>query len=875
MDEQGRQQDQRLLGERDRNQDQDQDQSQSQSQSQNQNRNQNQNGALFVRPTSASYTENADNVQGQQTGQQGRHEQQRQQQQQQQQHSTATNSHSNTQSTSRIASSEQGGNDINNNNTTNTNTTTGTLPHTATIITVDYVYSDQNRPDNPNRTGSLVLSLPATVIGSGNSVSIQEMISMATQMAYSLILSHVKKKKGITLSKFQGYEKVRLSDILPGSRTCSICLEELSPLEEETKIDVAREKERARAKTKAKAKAKAKAAEIDYDDDHEDEAVSSVYGDNIITSKKRRLLDKTNKLIRRFSRSKTETVEEARNQQEQPQDQRQRPQRSGLVSDDSSPSTPFSTGPDIAFTPPTAEPIESPHLAPVEDSLASSTSETTNESNAASNMDSNATAGANASETDSSRPVYLSDYTGLFLHIPIKLPCSHIFGQDCLFEWLKENSTCPLCRESLADPEGEANGASARARAGANGNDNNNNNNNDDDSGPTMPTSQQRTINGHTFTIFTLPTRNTSSTTSPAGGPANASTTPTTPTASTTSPIESSLFGPFGPFGPFGSFGASVPAQRNGEPMEPTASFNAASSFNTRAANTNTNTSEETRNSATTLNSEDSTSARESYRSFARQFRRFMRTGGVEPGQRFVIDHAGVARRINSPTSSVQPTLASDRVPHSSSDSGNADNSVLNSNGLLSLLQQNSNSPSAQPQMDFNTFSRAAQSLMLLMDDGDENRGANNGASGETGLESGSDANTAGANSGANPEQLPGYFEIMDRLMSQRQELHENSESRVGHGSRDNEELELELDVEVEAEDDNERSNLHPLGGLDPVLVNEFFPNASLRQDLQVQNSESGDTSASASTSASRNGRASSGILQFLSQWARRRPHNE
>ncbi len=29
---------------------------------------------------------------------------------------------------------------------------------------------------------------------------------------------------------------------------------------------------------------------------------------------------------------------------------------------------------------------------------------------------------------------------------PIKLPCDHIFCEDCVAEWLERENTCPLCR---------------------------------------------------------------------------------------------------------------------------------------------------------------------------------------------------------------------------------------------------------------------------------------------------------------------------------------------------------------------------------------------------------------------------------------------
>ncbi|GMF07676.1 unnamed protein product [Ambrosiozyma monospora] len=35
------------------------------------------------------------------------------------------------------------------------------------------------------------------------------------------------------------------------------------------------------------------------------------------------------------------------------------------------------------------------------------------------------------------------------LHIPVVMPCGHIFGRSCLREWLKTHSSCPLCRNKI------------------------------------------------------------------------------------------------------------------------------------------------------------------------------------------------------------------------------------------------------------------------------------------------------------------------------------------------------------------------------------------------------------------------------------------
>ena len=55
------------------------------------------------------------------------------------------------------------------------------------------------------------------------------------------------------------------------------------------------------------------------------------------------------------------------------------------------------------------------------------------------------------SQSNTSQPVYLSEYVGEFNHSAVKMPCSHIFGKVCLCEWLKLHTTCPLCRFSVLE----------------------------------------------------------------------------------------------------------------------------------------------------------------------------------------------------------------------------------------------------------------------------------------------------------------------------------------------------------------------------------------------------------------------------------------
>lgn len=46
-----------------------------------------------------------------------------------------------------------------------------------------------------------------------------------------------------------------------------------------------------------------------------------------------------------------------------------------------------------------------------------------------------------------------SEYT----HVPVLMPCEHVFGRSCLREWLKTNNSCPLCRLSIPIPRSESN----------------------------------------------------------------------------------------------------------------------------------------------------------------------------------------------------------------------------------------------------------------------------------------------------------------------------------------------------------------------------------------------------------------------------------
>ncbi|KAH3668515.1 hypothetical protein OGAPHI_002269 [Ogataea philodendri] len=48
-----------------------------------------------------------------------------------------------------------------------------------------------------------------------------------------------------------------------------------------------------------------------------------------------------------------------------------------------------------------------------------------------------------------------------YTHVPVEMPCGHIFGRSCLREWLKTNNSCPLCRHSIRN---ENDASSSRPR---------------------------------------------------------------------------------------------------------------------------------------------------------------------------------------------------------------------------------------------------------------------------------------------------------------------------------------------------------------------------------------------------------------------------
>lgn len=92
----------------------------------------------------------------------------------------------------------------------------------AIVITVNYIFSDENDPSNPNRTGSLVLTLPNNS-ANRDPRTIEELIRLATQMAYTTIINGRHHEKGLSIETFESFPVKGLNEIT--SNECSICLE--------------------------------------------------------------------------------------------------------------------------------------------------------------------------------------------------------------------------------------------------------------------------------------------------------------------------------------------------------------------------------------------------------------------------------------------------------------------------------------------------------------------------------------------------------------------------------------------------------------------------------------------------------------------------
>lgn len=200
------------------------------------------------------------------------------------------------------------------------------------LITVNYVFSDNNNPQNPNRLGSLVMTFPDNASNRQPRI-MQELVRYATLMAYRTIVSGLHKKVGTTVEKFNSFP-IKHQD--EGS-VCSICFEEYESASE---------------------------GEENREEGH----------------CKRRRLNSPDPL----------------------------------------------SGDDVNYQ---ASPNIDAPLLPQSPLPPVDTTE----------------------ETSSRAPKYLSDDTTVYKHLPAELPCGHVFGRSCLNEWLKTNTTCPLCRQKVEE----------------------------------------------------------------------------------------------------------------------------------------------------------------------------------------------------------------------------------------------------------------------------------------------------------------------------------------------------------------------------------------------------------------------------------------
>jgi HRD ubiquitin ligase complex, ER membrane component len=256
---------------------------------------------------------------------------------------------------------------------TDSTDSTETADARAIIITVNYVFSDENNPQNPNRAGSLIMSLPNNS-SNRDPLVIQEFIRLATHMAYTSIVNGLNKEKGITLKKFNSFPHAEKEELELGEHTnCSICFEGFD------KKCESEEEERPRKRRK-------------LEKTLSDESLSATQGDQ---DPQQICID-------------VPAVERNVSQTQEVESDNTEPQRE--------------VDPDL------------------------------NETSQAAPLGNSQTPESTESSAQGERKL-LADYTASFDHHAIKMPCGHIFGKDCLFYWLKQHTTCPLCRASVADPE--------------------------------------------------------------------------------------------------------------------------------------------------------------------------------------------------------------------------------------------------------------------------------------------------------------------------------------------------------------------------------------------------------------------------------------
>ncbi|CCF56603.1 hypothetical protein KAFR_0B03070 [Kazachstania africana CBS 2517] len=62
-----------------------------------------------------------------------------------------------------------------------------------------------------------------------------------------------------------------------------------------------------------------------------------------------------------------------------------------------------------------------------------------------------ATINSNTGTSTDSTTKHEENEVPTYSHSPLKLPCGHIFGRECLFKWSKVENTCPLCRHVIIE----------------------------------------------------------------------------------------------------------------------------------------------------------------------------------------------------------------------------------------------------------------------------------------------------------------------------------------------------------------------------------------------------------------------------------------
>lgn len=97
------------------------------------------------------------------------------------------------------------------------------------VITVNYMFMDGASEPTPNRTGSLVVTLPNNAQNREPRIILQ-FVTLATRMAYSALVGNVPKPKaGVTLEKFQSFEVLNVLEVQ--DQTCSICYDKYEAAE--------------------------------------------------------------------------------------------------------------------------------------------------------------------------------------------------------------------------------------------------------------------------------------------------------------------------------------------------------------------------------------------------------------------------------------------------------------------------------------------------------------------------------------------------------------------------------------------------------------------------------------------------------------------